>query len=71
MLDALQRFLDWMFLATLHRELARLDAAQREWVKIIAPRELMGVVQIIDYGAEDVEALIELGREDAERAFAV
>jgi NTE family protein len=69
-LDALQRFLDWMFLATLHRELARLDAAQRGWVTIIAPRELMGVVQMIDYGEKDVKTLIEMGREDARQVFA-
>jgi hypothetical protein len=36
-------------------------------VRIVAPRELMGVVQIIDYGTEDVEALMEMGREDARR----
>ena len=36
---------------------------------IVAPSELMGVVQIIDYGEEDVEALIELGRADAEVVF--
>jgi NTE family protein len=69
LLDALQRFLDWMMLACLHKELCRLDAEQRAWVRIVAPRAFMGVVQIIDYGEEDVEALIELGRQDAERAL--
>jgi NTE family protein len=68
-LDALRRFLDWMMMASLHRELGRLEAEQRQWVRIVAPRELMGVVQIIDYGAEDVEALMEMGREDARRAL--
>ena len=66
-LDALQRFLDWMMLASLHRELGRLTPEQRDWIRIVAPGKLMGVVQIIDYGVEDVEALIEMGREDARR----
>jgi NTE family protein len=65
-LDALQRFLDWMMLASLPRELGRLDVEQREWVTIVAPSKLMGVVQIIDYGEQDVLALIEQGRKDAE-----
>jgi NTE family protein len=68
-LDALQRFLDWMMLASLHKELYRLSTEQREWVRIVAPRELMGIVQIIDYGEEDVRTLIELGRQDATRAL--
>jgi hypothetical protein len=58
-----------MMMASLHRELGRLGAEQRVWVTIVAPRELMGVVQIIDYGEEDVEALMEMGREDARRVL--
>jgi hypothetical protein len=68
-LDALQRFLDWMMLASLRKELGRLGPEQRAWVRIVAPRDLMGVVQIIDYGEEDVRRLIAIGREDAERVW--
>jgi predicted acylesterase/phospholipase RssA len=64
-LDALQRFLDWMMLAALYKELERLDDEQRSWVKVIAPEKFMGVVQMIDYGKLDVDALIELGKQDA------
>jgi predicted acylesterase/phospholipase RssA len=64
-LDALQRFLDWMMLAALYKELERLDEEQRSWVKVIAPQEFMGVVQMIDYGELDVDMLIELGKQDA------
>jgi NTE family protein len=64
-LDALQRFLDWMMLAALYKELERLDEEQRSWVKVIAPKEFMGVVQMIDYGELDVDMLIELGKQDA------
>jgi hypothetical protein len=64
-LDALQRFLDWMMLAALYKELERLDDEQRSWVKVIFPQEFMGVVQMIDYGELDVDTLIDLGKQDA------
>jgi predicted acylesterase/phospholipase RssA len=67
-LDALERFLDWMMLAPLRSELGRLDKRQLAKIKIIAPRKkLLSVFQIIDYDEEDIDTLIRQGKEDAER----
>jgi hypothetical protein len=35
-------------------------------VRIVAPDKLLGTIGFIDYGPEDIERLIELGRTDAE-----
>lgn len=69
-LDALDRVLDWMMLATLRSELDRLDEAQRGRVKIIAPQQTQGLVSIIDYATMDNTALITHGMQDAEAVFA-
>ena len=67
LLDALERFVDWMMLAPLRSELRHLNEEQRKKVKIIAPKKLQGVVQMIDYDREEIEALIAQGKQDAEK----
>jgi NTE family protein len=66
-LDALERFIDWMMLAPLRSELRHLDEEQRKKVKIIAPKKLQGVIQMIDYDRDEIEALIAQGKQDAEK----
>ncbi len=66
-LDALERFVDWMMLAPLRSELRHLTDEQRKKVKIIAPNNLQGVVQMIDYERDEIEALIAQGKQDAEK----
>ncbi len=66
-LDALERFFDWMMLAPLRSELRHLNEEQRKKIKIIAPKKLQGVVQMIDYDREEIEALIAQGKQDAEK----
>lgn len=66
-LDALDRFLDWMMLAPLRSELKRKRPDQE--VRIVAPEKIQGVVQIIDYGQEDILTLIQQGVDDAKRVL--
>ncbi len=68
-LDALDRVLDWMMLATLQAELGRLTSAQRAQIKIIAPQKPLGLVSIIDYAAMDNSTLIAHGVRDARRVL--
>ena len=59
-----------MMLAPLRSELGRLDNDQLDRIKIIAPRKrLMSVFQIIDYDKEDIDTLINQGKEDAEKVL--
>jgi len=62
-LDALERFLDWTMLAPLRSELKRKRPEQT--VRIVAPKKVQGVVQIIDYDPDDSKVLIQQGIEDA------
>jgi predicted acylesterase/phospholipase RssA len=64
-LDGLVRFMDWMMLGTFREQLARLDVAQRERVRIVAPNRFQGVVQMIDYAPGEMDALRRQGEEDA------
>jgi len=61
--DALERFLDWTMLAPLRSELKRKRPEQT--VRIVAPKKVQGVVQIIDYDPKDSKVLIRQGIEDA------
>lgn len=61
--DALQRFLDWMILASLRRELSRKKKEQR--VRIVAPDSFQGIVSLLDYDEADSDTLIECGARDA------
>jgi hypothetical protein len=49
----------------LRSELRQLSAAQRSRIRIVAPTQLQGAVQIIDYGVPDGRRLIEQGLKDA------
>ncbi len=69
-LDALDRFLDWMFLASFRSELCRLGQSHREKLTIIAPECFYPVVSIIDYDQSDNETLIQAGQDDARRCWA-
>lgn len=64
-LDALDRFLDWMMLASFRSELRRLRPEERGRIRIIAPQKLQGLVSIIDYQEPDNATLIQYGMEDA------
>ncbi len=64
-LDALDRALDWMMLATFRSELQRLSPAQRQKIRIVAPRHLLGLTSIIDYHPDDNAVLARFGYEDA------
>jgi predicted acylesterase/phospholipase RssA len=64
-LDGLKRFMDWMMLGTFREQLARLDEGQRSKVRIVAPSQLQGVVQIIDYAPRELRELRRQGEEDA------
>ncbi|MBN1874634.1 MAG: patatin-like phospholipase family protein [Anaerolineae bacterium] len=68
-LDALDRVLDWMMLATLRSELDRLDDDARQQIKIIAPDATQGLVSIIDYATMDNTTLIQHGIQDARKVL--
>ena len=67
--DALERFLDWMMLASFRREYEALTKKQKKRIKIIAPEHFQGILSIIDYDQEDNEKLIECGEQDARRVL--
>jgi len=66
-LDALDRFLDWTMLAPLRSELKRKRPDQE--VRIVAPRKIQGIVQIVDYNPDESALLIQQGIEDAKRVL--
>jgi NTE family protein len=63
-LDASDRYMEWMMLASLRSELKRKKKDQK--VQIVAPRKIQSIVQIIDYNPEETETLIRQGYNDAE-----
>jgi len=67
--DALERFLDWLMLASFRREYEALSKKQRKRIKIIAPEHFQGILSIIDYDQEDNEKLIACGEQDARRVL--
>jgi NTE family protein len=62
-LDAFDRFIDWTMLASLRSELKRTGLDQT--VRIVAPKNIQSIVQIIDYNLEETATLIQQGIDDA------
>lgn len=68
-LDALDRFLDWMFLASFRSELRRLGERYWEKLTIIAPASFYPLISIIDYDPDDNRDLIQTGEDDARQCW--
>ena len=66
---ALERFLDWIMLASFRRELKRKKAGQQ--VRSIAPKDFQGVISMLDYDKEDNIRLIDCGIRDAKKKLGI